>query len=257
MATTITRQNIEHLTAVELTAVRKAYAAMQAVSDNRGFNAIAGYHGIPLNLCYHHEDQSMFFPWHRGYLLTFEAALRDHDPSVALPYWDWTSDSSHSIGIPKAFTDRTQADGSKNPLLSSYINVPSANPPQKRWTRRNPGDPSELPTTADVENALNESDYLQFSIAVQDIHDGVHGWTGGDMGMVPVAAFDPVFFSHHCMIDRLWSRWQELYGVNNVPSSILNRPLRGFDNLTVASILSISNLGYSYASDEIVLHEST
>lgn len=31
-------------------------------------------------------------PWHRQYLLEFEKALRWVDPSVTLPYWDWTTD---------------------------------------------------------------------------------------------------------------------------------------------------------------------
>lgn len=33
-----------------------------------------------------------FLPWHRRFLLEFEAALQAVDPAVALPYWDWTAD---------------------------------------------------------------------------------------------------------------------------------------------------------------------
>lgn len=33
-----------------------------------------------------------FFPWHRMYLHLFEEQLREVDPSVTLPYWDWTVD---------------------------------------------------------------------------------------------------------------------------------------------------------------------
>ncbi|KAI9783412.1 MAG: hypothetical protein M1839_003947 [Geoglossum umbratile] len=46
------------------------------------------------------------------------------------------------------------------------------------------------------------------------IHNNVHNWTGGDygqMGDVPVAAYDPIFFLHHCNIDRLYAIWQALY----------------------------------------------
>jgi tyrosinase len=46
------------------------------------------------------------------------------------------------------------------------------------------------------------------------IHNNVHNWVGGDagqMGDVPVAAYDPIFFLHHCNIDRLYAIWQTLY----------------------------------------------
>lgn len=33
-----------------------------------------------------------FLPWHRQYLMRFENELRKVDPSVTLPYWDWTTD---------------------------------------------------------------------------------------------------------------------------------------------------------------------
>lgn len=33
-----------------------------------------------------------FLPWHRGYLWLFEQQLREIDPSVSVPYWDWTVD---------------------------------------------------------------------------------------------------------------------------------------------------------------------
>ncbi|KAJ5175788.1 uncharacterized protein N7482_001665 [Penicillium canariense] len=36
------------------------------------------------------------------------------------------------------------------------------------------------------------------------------GWGEGHMGNVPVASFDPLFFLHHCNIDRLFSLWQAL-----------------------------------------------
>ena len=43
-------------------------------------------------------------------------------------------------------------------------------------------------------------------------HDNVHDRVGGLMGNVPTAAADPVFFLHHCQIDRLWASWQSYTG---------------------------------------------
>jgi hypothetical protein len=43
------------------------------------------------------------------------------------------------------------------------------------------------------------------------LHNRVHPWVGGpdgDMTSVPIAVNDPVFFLHHCNIDRIWATWQ-------------------------------------------------
>ncbi|RSL59298.1 hypothetical protein CEP53_005857 [Fusarium sp. AF-6] len=56
-------------------------------------------------------------------------------------------------------------------------------------------------------------------LSVEHIHNNVHNVTGGGsltkvglghMSDVPVAAFDPIFWLHHCNIDRLLSMWRAL-----------------------------------------------
>jgi tyrosinase len=37
----------------------------------------------------------------------------------------------------------------------------------------------------------------------------VHVWVGGTMGFIATAPADPVFWMHHCNIDRLWWDWQQ------------------------------------------------
>ena len=39
------------------------------------------------------------------------------------------------------------------------------------------------------------------------LHNRVHIWVGGDMGP-GTSPNDPVFFLHHCNVDRLWALWQ-------------------------------------------------
>ncbi|KAK1759781.1 common central domain of tyrosinase-domain-containing protein [Echria macrotheca] len=63
-----------------------------------------------------------------------------------------------------------------------------------------------------LDETRNPTPYLNLEF----IHNNVHNWTGGingpvgHMGDVPVAGFDPIFFMHHCNIDRQFAIWQAL-----------------------------------------------
>jgi tyrosinase len=154
--------------------------------------------------------------------------------------------------VPPAFSVAT-VDGQPNPLFRARIVAPTANPPINRMTRRFPGNPAVLPTQATVTTLLGLTQFNDFSNQLEDVHDNIHGWTGGnngsvggDMSSVGTAAWDPIFWSHHCMIDRLWYLWQIRHGVNNIPPNLLPMVLQPF-TLTVRDVLSINALGYEYA----------
>ncbi|MBV8900328.1 MAG: tyrosinase family protein, partial [Verrucomicrobia bacterium] len=51
------------------------------------------------------------------------------------------------------------------------------------------------------------SDTLGFRKGIESIHNEAHNWVGGSMfsGCSPN---DPVFWLHHCNIDRLWAEWE-------------------------------------------------
>jgi tyrosinase len=40
------------------------------------------------------------------------------------------------------------------------------------------------------------------------MHNGVHVWVGGNMGIPRVSPNDPAFWLHHCNVDRFWALWQ-------------------------------------------------
>jgi tyrosinase len=253
-----TRQNIANLSAADLAAWRQVMAQSMAIQDNRGYVHFASMHGLPDQYCQH--GNMLFLPWHRAYLYMLEMALRDIDGSVALPWWDWTSDQSHAQGLPAAYTDTSAS----NPLLSGETGLPartlqqiqdqmpdaldfSVDPPR---TVRAPGPPDELPSADTIDSILEAGTFEDFSAQLEDQHNAVHGWVGGAMGIVPIAAFDPIFFAHHTMIDRLWYLWQLRNpngGVGRVP---LDQALIGTP-LTVSQVLDISTLGYDYATKVI------
>jgi tyrosinase len=230
-------------------------------SDNNGFFELAGYHGWPHYWCWHHLTRSrpgivsrplrLFFPWHRAYLHRLEQLLLDHMDDVAIPWWDWSSDISRKIGMPKLFTD-LKIGGQPNPLVS--INLPN-NIPKDRLPEGTPDPPvtwraprplRELPTPEEVGFALTKNDFEDAELYIEDLHDRIHGWVSGTMGEVATAAYDMIFYSHHCMIDRIWYLWQKRYGNASGLEDILDEPLDPF-GLTVNKVLDIHQLGYDYA----------
>jgi tyrosinase len=247
------RKRVGSLSASELRALRNAYAAIKRIPDSGGYNYWAGMHGTPGNYCWHVRQMlssgvlgNLFLPWHRAYILYLELALRDQDPNVALPWWDWTGGR-----VPRAFSDRTVGDN-PNPLYKAHINI------LNRDTVRFPGQGidttiNHLPSLQDINRLYSETNYVDFSRKLQQIHNRIHVWTGGqsggrggDMALQTTAAYDPIFWSHHAMVDRVWYLWQLKNGVNNIPRGYLSQILTPF-NLTVSDVLDIGALGVEYA----------
>jgi tyrosinase len=250
-----TRQNIANLTSAELTAWRQVISRSMSIQDNRGYIYFAGLHGLPNQDCQH--GNLLFLPWHRAYLYTLEMSLLDIDHAASLPWWDWTSNESHTTGLPAAYADTSGAnplrDGetglSQRILNQIQAEMPGVldfgvNPPR---TVRAPGPPNELPSAAMIESILEASTFEDFSTQLEDEHNQVHGWVGGAMGIVPIAAFDPIFFAHHTMIDRLWYLWQLRNPNAGVGTVRLDQALPGTP-LNVGQVLDISRLGYDYAT---------
>jgi tyrosinase len=254
----------------ELNKLRTAFQISMDIKDNNGYGFIAGYHGAPLWYCWHHQTTQQtpisgpfFLPWHRAYLVHLEIYLNSNakETTIAIPFWDWSSEKSRSEGIPKAYNEEKMPNGQPNPLKKFHINLPSQNPSQNivRDTARFPRDPSKLPTHERIQDIIdNDNDFNEFLLDIQDVHDSVHGWFHdpkkapandfGDMAVVPVAAYDPIFYAHHCMIDRIWYRWQLQHGPTRGFEHMLDYPLAPF-NLSVKNVIDIRDRGYDYAED--------
>jgi tyrosinase len=173
---------------------------------------------------------------------------------VTLPWWDWTT----TRAIPPAFAE-AEVGGSANTLYGSSTLVVPADvrdgAPVVAQTSRATGDPDILPGPDDLRAALEQPSFAVFSDACEELHDGVHGWVGGTMGAVSYAAFDPVFWIHHCMIDRMWWLWQQQGRMNAVPSAGWEDLVLEPFNLTVRDVLNANALGFDYADCETLLQE--
>lgn len=89
------------------------------------------------------------------------------------------------------------------------------------------------------------------------LHNRVHLWVGGSMTPM-TSPDDPVFFLHHCFIDKVWADWQAQQKVENPdaaphyapeedgpPGHNLVDTLKPWTH-SVADVLDIAKLGYSY-----------
>lgn len=183
----------------------------------------------------------LFLPWHRIMLLAFEYNLQVAlgDGRFALPYWDWVADGSTLD--PKAsplWSDKSDFLGTgrggglyydpnlqgqyqyavtlyEDPEHNKFGQIPA------RAVLRELGRQDQLPNTTDVETAAKATvfdgpNYNDTSTGFRQnletgLHDHVHTWIGGDRGdMGPSSSpNDPVFFLHHCNVDRIWEAWMQ------------------------------------------------
>ncbi|MFF4014428.1 tyrosinase family protein [Streptomyces sp. NPDC001843] len=190
-----------------------------------------------------------FLPWHRRFLLEMESALRRVDPSVTIPYWDWTRDRT-TTSVPWT-EDLLGGDGRRSD--HQVTTGPFAHQ-QGHWTikvnesdeeflTRDLGhsrDPLDLPTKSELEWALADPAY---DVAPWDStvtrgfrnklegwstgrgsaawynHNRVHRWVGGVM-LSGASVNDPVFWLHHAFIDLQWYRWQSRHrGARYLPET--------------------------------------
>jgi tyrosinase len=245
------RRDAGQLTVQQLADLRSAVTAAQALQDDRGYQYWAGVHGLPLPIsCVHHNH--LFLPWHRAYLYLFEKELQDRVAGVTLPWWDWTADQA----LPSVFAEATLSGGVANALYDSPIQASARRDTadSEVWPVRTFRQPAQnglrLPTVAQLEAALGNNDFFTFQTQLESLHDSVHMWVGGTMGAIPVAAYDPVFWAHHCMIDRAWYLWQLRHPATNPPATLLDHALPPFP-MTVRDTLEISQLGYDYAATTV------
>ena len=262
------RKNINSLSPTEINSLRRGVAAMKerTESDPTSWWYQANIHGTPQGAansgwqqCEHGSFQ--FLAWHRIYLYYFERILRDAagNPNLTLPYWNYSDTSSaDNRAIPLPYRDPAEEG---NALFEV-----------------NRGDGWNLgarlpPSAVDTGNALSPRDFLPApgGLASQSFgggnpfgpgrlevtpHNTVHSNIGAWMGHAEFAAQDPLFWAHHCNIDRLWEGWLALGDGRTNPSNdaFLNQEYTFFDETgkpvtrRVGDFLDLKALGYQYES---------
>ncbi len=173
-----------------------------------------------------------FLPWHREYLRRYEMALASVDPAVTLPYWNWgLGDDAETMDL--FVDDKMGPRGLAGVISSGYFSeLPSAENPlgweihstlrpfNSGLSRFGGSGAAQLPQAEAVFETLEQPQFSSFRPALEGgaglsvpsggMHNGVHGWVGGDMAQM-TSPNDPIFFMHHAQIDRLWAIWQQTH----------------------------------------------
>lgn len=239
------RRSVARLDDERLGRLRAAITEALRRRDERGYQYFAGWHGVPFGWCWHGDAR--FLPWHRAYLYYFELALQDIDAGVTLPWWDWAT----AGGIPPAYSAQ-RVGGQPNPLYSAPIE-PMTGRRERSWprrTRRAPGQAAGTlppPLQDRWDWAQQAGTFGEFNRRITLLHNNVHGWVGGTMGEVAWAAYDPIFWAHHAMVDRAWRLWQRSHPGALPPAQLLDEPLRP-NGMTVRETLDVKQLGYDYVA---------
>ena len=236
------RRSARRLSEGQLADLREAVKQAQRSATTAATSTGPASTGCPPPYC-RHGDQ-LFLPWHRAYLYFFEKALQDQVPASPCP---GGTGEDHGEALPAAYARARTAEGKANPLSSSPIQPSGRRQPSERRTWREPGDASWLPTGDQVTRVRQNRDYFTFQSQLESLHNGVHGYVGGTMGFVATSAYDPIFWAHHCMIDRLWYLWQLDHPGARLPARYLDLALPPFE-MTVRDTLDVTALGYDYAA---------
>lgn len=237
------RKNVSSLTPTERARFAEAVIWLHGEPSQRGLNNryddFARVHvdsmNLPQNVTSWGHGGPAFTAWHRVLLLKFEEELRRFDDSIRIPYWDWTVDQSHT-GAPW-YANFLGGDGaptgdvfagqvSTGPfafaagdwtITTGDPNTNDDSPPRQylargfgRWEDELPnGDRVKvvLPSPPIQTDVMESDDYPDFRFGLEvDLHNTVHRWVNGQM-MNMASPMDPVFWLHHCVLDRLWAIW--------------------------------------------------
>ena len=186
------RREIRRLSNRELTVLRQAFASLYEQDQDRpdGYWRLCEIWSRRL---WGTELEGDFLPWHRALLLHFEALLVEYDPSIDLPYWDWTD-----LEVPSAFREGSE----ENPL--------GAGPrPDGRPTVREPNQSS----SEELREPVDATDFRDVDIQLHRRHSAARVLVGGDMAPGDInepstAPYDPLFWCLTANVDRLWAEWQ-------------------------------------------------
>ncbi|KAJ9077102.1 hypothetical protein DSO57_1019837 [Entomophthora muscae] len=249
------KEVLEKRIAIESVDYRKKY--LELLRDNEDYSVYDQLVKIHIQHYDKYHNTSLFLPWHRAYVLLFERELLRVDPLVRLPYWDFTIHRA-LYNDPALSTERFGGSGLVNVALrpmgsfSNLLNYYHWDKDEYRYISRSNRFLAHRPISAValmIDYILLDN-YSEFTKHFEpSVHGEMHKAIGKEF-FEHSSPNDPLFFSFHSFVDKIFLIWQEKHGYSL--DSIADEQLEPF-GIKVRDILNPKNKGcFTFKNLELV-----
>ena len=170
-----------------------------------------------------HHTPTIFFPWHRWFLVEFENLLRRIDCRVTVPYWDWSKVAHHwwrESEIQDLWNSGDHGFGGNGNEANGFcvengpfskdkwriLDVSGGGCLRRNFTKSSFRDAEHVRKTL----SLPLTDFFRFDQIVRDeYHAPTHDRIGCTMMHPHSSSNAPAMPLHHSFLDKIWYQWQK------------------------------------------------
>ena len=249
--------------------VRRAWSLLSCADRDQYIRAVAKFHdehrddynkmiGMQGVAVTYMNQNSRFLPWNRAHVLGWENMLRSlggEFECITVPYWDSEKDSG-AESLSPVFSSSTfgawggaDSRGCVNSGVASGWNTIRGFCVVRLFetTITFTGQPGM------TSNVVDHPTYATFRPTLEGAPNAaVHVAIGGTMASF-FASEDPLFFVHHCNLDRFYSLWQDYHGYDTIAKTALSEthysPITGVDEVLLMTYNGLETLpafGHGY-----------
>ena len=212
-----TRKEIRDMTDEEWDTFANAVNALKSTPSraNPAINQYEDLARIHTEFVVEAHGGSYFLPWHRMFILLFENLLREVNPSIAIPYWNWAVDAddpamspiwnraggSSAAGQPGCIPWGSFANWQTDHQIAHCV--------RRGFNAFQSGSIFRFDNWLTIQALIGRDvPFARFAAALEASNGSPHVGIGGDMSVLGTAPNDPMFFFHHAFVDIIYQKWQ-------------------------------------------------
>ena len=209
------RKEFRDLTPQEWLLFKNTLKRMYEIFDEFGHSIIDRITKIHLDYGDVSHYTAHFLPWHRILTWMMETEMRKIEPTITIPYWDWTYDAhnpSKSLFFDEFYLGTKRGSKGDCNWRVSY--------PKKHCLVRNFKALKGFYSRRSLDKIIKDHSlsYAQFAEKFEvGPHGIVHTEIGGDGGDMTdmMSPNDPAFWLHHSFVELIFLEWQMGRGRND------------------------------------------